>query len=243
MLPIWLSFYLFNSDIHWKTKWYDDDFNYEFPSHFTIVFFGLAFSITAYIPKKDEDDWLCNDQYWESMLAYEYYNGDLKKTNDCCGWYDKPGEDTFRFKFDPRFLRNEDDRNELIAIQNEQLPEIIKKYEEEDKERQEKKRYAIYADVRNAEPNKDGNYVWDGWHKVLYKRKTLVYKTKEDCQNVLNNINKNVERKKCDVLKHIEYKMYIGDKDEFIKWNSLPLYIDEIIDKNVDMFNGICKLI
>ena len=35
---------------------------------------------TKVTSKDDEDDWLCQDQYWESMLTYEYYNG--KKTMD-----------------------------------------------------------------------------------------------------------------------------------------------------------------
>ena len=127
MLPTWLSFYIFNHDINWKLKW--NDYTYEGPTHFTIVFFGLAFSITAYIPKKDENDWSCNEKYWESMLTYEACNGDLKKTNEECGWYNKPGEVGFMFKFDSRFLRNILDRDDLEAIQKEQLPEIIKKYE------------------------------------------------------------------------------------------------------------------
>lgn len=238
MLPTWLSFYCFNSDIMYKTKWTEDDFRYEYPSHFTLVFFGLAFSVTAYIPKENDDDWLCDDEYWESMLTYEYYKGDLKKTNDACGWYNRPGEKGFKFKFSPRFLKNILDRDDLEAIQEAQLPEIIKKYEDEDKERKEKECWAIYAEVNND------NKTFDGWYKVMYKRRLLAYTSEEACQKALNNIKKKVERTKKDELKHIEYKMFIGNKDEFIKWkNSLPLLVNEVIDKNIDMFDGACKLL
>lgn len=238
-LPIWLSFYIFNHDIYWKTKWTDDDFRYEYPTHFTIVFFGLAISVTAYIPQLNEDDWLCQDQYWESMLTYEYYNGDLEKTNESCGWYNYPTEKNFRFKFDPRFLKNVVDRDDLIAIQAKQLPEIKKQYEEEEKERLEKRCYAIYAEVSNVNDNK-----FDGWHKVNYKKIPLVYIKEKDCKKALSNIKKSIEHTKGDELKKIEYKMFIGNKDEFFKWkNTCPLYADAIIDKNIDMFEGIYKAV
>ena len=237
MLPIWLSFYWFNSDIMYKTKWTEDDFRYEFPGHFTVVFFGLCFSITVYVPKENEKDWTCQDDYWESMLTYEYYKGDLKKTNDVMGWYNHPGEEGFRFRFQPRFLKNTVDRDDLEAIQSKQLPEIIKKYKEEEKERKEKECWAIYAEVSNE------NGTFDSWYKVTYKRKVLAYTSKEACQKALDNLNKKVERTKQNVLKNIEYKMFIGNKEEFIKWNSLPLLIDEVIDKEVNMFENICKLI
>ena len=42
-LPIWLTFDIFNRDIWWKTKW--GDYRFEYPGQFTIVFFGLSFSV------------------------------------------------------------------------------------------------------------------------------------------------------------------------------------------------------
>lgn len=48
-LPIWMSFYFFDCDICWKTKW--DEYRYEHPAHITLVLFGLAISVTAYIPE------------------------------------------------------------------------------------------------------------------------------------------------------------------------------------------------
>jgi hypothetical protein len=130
-LPYWLSFYFFNSDIMWKTKWTEDDFRYEFPAHITLVFFGLCISVTAYIPKVDENDWTCQDDYWESLLTYNYFNGDLKKTNDVMGWWNKPDDENFRFRFQPRFLTSQVDRDDLIDLQEHTLNSLRCGSEEE----------------------------------------------------------------------------------------------------------------
>jgi hypothetical protein len=135
-LPNWLSFYFFNADIMYKTKWSDDDYRYEYPAHITLVFFGLALSVTAYIPKADENDWTCQDDYWESLLTYNHYEGDLKKTNEVMGWWNKPGDKNFRFRFQPRFLTSTVDRDDLVAIQAEQL-ERLKGGEDSDYEMDE----------------------------------------------------------------------------------------------------------
>lgn len=69
-LPIWLSFHFWNSEVMWKTKWSNTDFRFEFPGHFTIVFFGLSFSVWsnwASENKTSNADW-----YWESILQYLY---------------------------------------------------------------------------------------------------------------------------------------------------------------------------
>lgn len=116
-LPYWLSFYFFNSDIMYKTKWSEDDYRYEYPAHITLVFFGLALSVTAYIPKVDENDWTCQDDYWESLLTFNHYDGDIKKTNKVMGWWNKPDDKNFRFRFQPRFLTNIIDRDDLIELQ------------------------------------------------------------------------------------------------------------------------------
>ena len=133
-LPLWLSFYLFNDDIGWKTKWTEQDFRYEDPAHITLVFFGLAISVTAYIPKENKDDWTCQDDYWESLMTYNYFKGDLKKTNEEMGWWTTP----VRFRFNPRFLTDSLDRDDLEALQEEQLPKILKKYEDERRKREER---------------------------------------------------------------------------------------------------------
>ena len=126
-LPYWLSFYFFNSDIMWKTKWSEDDFRYEYPAHITLVFFGLALSVTAYIPKVDENDWTVQDDYWESLLTFNHYGGDIKKTNEVMGWWNKPDDKNFRFRFQPRFLKSTVDQDDLIALQAEMLDEIRKR--------------------------------------------------------------------------------------------------------------------
>ena len=128
-LPYWLSFYFFNSDIMYKTKWSEDDFRYEYPAHITLVIFGFAISVTAYIPKVDENDWTCQDDYWESLLTFNHYGGDIKKTNDVMGWWNKPGDKNFRFRFQPRFLTSIVDRDDLIELQADMLNKARKKYE------------------------------------------------------------------------------------------------------------------
>lgn len=130
VLPNWLSFYFFNTDIMYKTKWSEDDFRYEFPAHITLVIFGFAISVTAYIPRQNENDWTCQDDYWESLLTFNYYDGDIKKTNEVMGWWFKPGDDNFRFRFQPRFLTSAVDRDVLVDLQAKQLEKIKKETEE-----------------------------------------------------------------------------------------------------------------
>lgn len=69
-LPIWLSFYIFNHDVGWKTKW--SDTRYEWPPQFTIVFFGLAFSVWLKAPEC-EDEHTHDDGYWEGVIDYGFY--------------------------------------------------------------------------------------------------------------------------------------------------------------------------
>jgi hypothetical protein len=66
-LPMWLSFYVFNHDMIWKTKF--EDYRFEFPPQFTIVFFGISLSFWLQAPV-DKDDTLGYYSYWESILWY-----------------------------------------------------------------------------------------------------------------------------------------------------------------------------
>ena len=236
-LPIWLAFHWYNDDIMYKTKWDEDDFRYEFPSHFTVVFFGLAISVTAYIPKKDNNDWLCSDQYWESILTYQYYNGDLKKTNGACGWYNRPGKDGFRFKFDPRFLKKKEDREELKAIQDAMIPELIEKYKKEDEERLENQLFGIDAKVSNVNDNK-----FDGWFTCKYKNKLLVFENEEDRNKAYDNIHQEVQKEKNGELKKIEYVKVLADKRWFDSskktWNVLKA---DLLDKNIDISENVYR--
>lgn len=61
-LPLFFAFYIFNYDMCWKTKY--DDYRYEFPPQFSIVFFGLCFSVWLTAPDNNNGD------YWESILWY-----------------------------------------------------------------------------------------------------------------------------------------------------------------------------
>lgn len=65
-LPLWCSYYVFNRDVMWKTKF--ENYRFEFPPQFTIVFFGLALSFWLKPPFMDN---ICDeDDYWESILWY-----------------------------------------------------------------------------------------------------------------------------------------------------------------------------
>jgi hypothetical protein len=106
-LPIWLSFYIFNHDIWYKTKWEADDYIYEFPANLTLVFFGLAISITA-----EEESF-----YWESMLMYLHYKGDIEKACDRMGIWTKSSTNEQFFGFNPDYLKDTKLRNQLIRYQ------------------------------------------------------------------------------------------------------------------------------
>lgn len=64
-LPKWFTFYIFNHDLFWKTKW--NDYRYEFPPQFTIVF--LYWHITFFL-SPPEGCTNRQDDYWESILWY-----------------------------------------------------------------------------------------------------------------------------------------------------------------------------
>ena len=229
-LPIWLAFHWYNRDVYCGTKWEDDDFRFEFPPHITFVFFGLAISVTAYLPQEDKDDWLINDQYWESMFAYEYCKGDLKATNDSCGWYNRPGKEGFRFKFEPRFLKKEEDRIALKQIQDEALPQIVEKYEKEDKEYQENHLFAVSVKISNVD-----NTTYDGWFTATFNDKMLVFENEEDRDKAYDNIKKEVQRKKNGELKKFEYVKTFADKRYVDEYKTCKVNKTDLIDKNIDI--------
>ena len=67
-LPMWLSFYIFNHDMVWKTKF--EDYRFEFPPQFTIVFFGISLSFWLNAPEGVYNPIWSNCSYWESILWY-----------------------------------------------------------------------------------------------------------------------------------------------------------------------------
>ena len=107
--PIWMSFYIFNRDVMWKTKWTNYDFRYEFPPQFTIVFFGLSLSFWLYPECKSETD--SPDHYWESLLTYIYgeHAGDLLQTIiDCGKWIrSENNKDTEFFALSKNYIKPE----------------------------------------------------------------------------------------------------------------------------------------
>lgn len=69
-LPIWTAFHVFDLDITWKTKWSYNDIRFEFPPSFTIVFFGLSFSIWLSAP--NPKDIIGGEGYWLGILGMNY---------------------------------------------------------------------------------------------------------------------------------------------------------------------------
>jgi len=108
-LPIWLSFYIFNWDLFYKTKWTSYDFRYEFPPTFGIVFFGLCFYWWKYWPHSEHES---SDHYWTSILSYLHGEkpGDLFETMKAEGkWttYNKDNIGTSYFTLQQNYLKPE----------------------------------------------------------------------------------------------------------------------------------------
>lgn len=84
ILPTWLAFHIFNYDVLYKWKY--DTIRFEYPPQFTIVFFGIAF--TVLLKPTLEDKYDSEEHYWESLLSYLYdeeCERDIKKTVKYCG--------------------------------------------------------------------------------------------------------------------------------------------------------------
>ena len=115
MLPIWLSFYFFDCDIYYKTKYDDDNYCYEYPSFLSIVFFGLCIAVTAVPPfsnKVLKDVFYITDDYWETILTLLHYDKDIVMTNNIMGHWSN-GD----WRFRPEFLKHEKDRELLKSHQ------------------------------------------------------------------------------------------------------------------------------
>lgn len=108
-LPIFTAFYIFDRPLGWKTKW--DEYRYEYPPQFTIVFFGLSLTITLHSPNGYDDD------YWESILNYIECK-DIAKTSEIMGTVTKMHSGICRYTFTPEMLK-EPYKTQLQEIQNE----------------------------------------------------------------------------------------------------------------------------
>ena len=139
-----------------------------------------------------------------------------------------------RFRFQPRFLTNTVDRDDLIALQAEQLPKIKEEYEKEEAERKVNKVYAIYADVSIIG---DRN-VHDGWYVCTYEKQPLIYKEENDAMNVLKNL-RSVEITKNGLKKHIDYKCWIGDKNSSFLNNKMTLYKKAIKNTDINILENV----
>lgn len=110
-LPIWLSFYVFNHDMIWKTKW--DDYRFEFPPQYTIVLFGYSLSFWLRNPIGSSRD----DLYWESMLWYIDKNNLKDAFNECTVWMDM-GSKEYIFPFNPAQLKEPYSSEAQVMVDN-----------------------------------------------------------------------------------------------------------------------------
>ena len=97
-LPRFFSFHCFNWDVTWKTKY--DDYRYEFPPQFTLVFFGLSFSVWLTNPVGESK---FDDDYWESILWYSEKR-DIYETDKEMGYWHL-SNDRKEWRLDERFLK------------------------------------------------------------------------------------------------------------------------------------------
>lgn len=90
-LPTWLRFHIINLDLGWKTKY--DDCRYEFPPQFSIIAFSLSLTFTLHSPL--QNDFCCDDHYWECILNYLYRNklDSLKEVIEDTGIWNSWGKD------------------------------------------------------------------------------------------------------------------------------------------------------
>lgn len=112
-LPLFFAFDIYNYDVCWKNKW--DEYRYEFPPQFTLVFFGLSLSFWLNSPDGDRAE---DDEYWESILYYtdeynlEYTDREMGSLIHNCRQPNEYSERRFKSKF-----LNEPYRSELEEIQ------------------------------------------------------------------------------------------------------------------------------
>lgn len=120
--PLWMSFYIFNHDVIWKTKWTEYDIRYEYPPQFTIVFFGLSLSfwLNPVIKDKETENF---DHYWESLLKYIYgkYKGDLLQTVISCGKWSNVNKNNSYFQVSKNYIKPEywEEYDKAIELYNE----------------------------------------------------------------------------------------------------------------------------
>ena len=100
-LPRWCTFYIFNHDLFWKTKW--GDYRYEFPPQFTIVF--MYWHITFFLspPKGCTNR---QDDYWESILWY-IEKRNLEKTFLEMGKWKNLQTGKYTYRLTPEMVENE----------------------------------------------------------------------------------------------------------------------------------------
>lgn len=96
-------FYFCNHDVIWKSKW--DECRYEFPPQFTIVLFGIAFTLTLHCPS--DHDYCCDDNYWEAILTYLCCKDSLKIVIINQGYYTNLNDNIKYFSVRPEYIRDD----------------------------------------------------------------------------------------------------------------------------------------
>ena len=108
-------FALFDNDVSYKWKF--DDICFEYTPFITIIILGLSITLSAHSPVKS-NSFTDDDDYWTSMIAYQFYNGDLLKCNESLSYYTDINGNFLNYAFNPLFLKSTEEQNYLTSIQN-----------------------------------------------------------------------------------------------------------------------------
>ena len=105
------GFKIENYDVTWKEKYNEPRF--ESNPMFSIMFFGLEFSIWLSSPVQNE--YSGDMDYWETILSYIYFsNESITETLNECGSWSKEvnGKISYWFQFRRSFLKRDEDKKE-----------------------------------------------------------------------------------------------------------------------------------
>lgn len=106
-IPWWFICRIRCMDVMWKTKY--DDVRFERSPYFQLVIFGWSINCVLAWPNND-DSFLMNDHYWESLLSYKYtYEYNLSNTIFMEGRWQRTvnGVETYYFQVQPDYLQDD----------------------------------------------------------------------------------------------------------------------------------------
>ena len=115
-LPMWLRFGIFNGDVEFTVK-YGNSIRIDGHPFISLVFFGWCISVKAVSPEINSH---CEEDYWESMISYKYFNGNLADVIINTGKY-LTSKNNKHWTFDTRFLKREEDKKEVNKLRKEDM--------------------------------------------------------------------------------------------------------------------------